>query len=71
MHDALNTTYKTQIKPTIKYGSKVLISAKTKHRVTGRMSKQHTKNIFVTVETTPMMAIQLYTENLPIEEEIK
>ena len=67
-----NTTYKMYIKPVMKYGSEVLITASSS-TLKALETKQNNALRLITggVKTTPILALQLYTGNLPITWEIK
>jgi hypothetical protein len=70
--ETLNMTYRTYIKPIMKYGSEVIITANdTRLNKLECLQKNILRLITVTFKTTPVAALQLYTHNKPIVEEIK
>jgi len=68
----LNVTYNTYIKPKIKYGSEI-IDTTNKANLNHLESAQNNalRLICGAVKTTPVTALQLHTENLPVSLEIQ
>ena len=70
--DALNITYNTYVKPIMRYGSEVIDT-------TNKVNMNHLETaqnnaislICGAVKTTPITALQIYTENLPFSVEIQ
>jgi len=70
--ETMNTTYKTYIKPVMKYGSEVLITASGSTLKTLKTTQNNALRLITRgVKTTPILALQLYTGHLPITWEIK
>lgn len=69
--DTLNKTYNTYIKPVIKYGSEMLIHTSQENmNVLERAQNKVLRIITGAVKTTPIEALQLYTNNNSIFYEI-
>jgi len=72
IQETMNTTYKTYIKPVMKYGSEVLITANgSTLKALGTTQNNALRLITGGVKTTPILALQLYTGHLTITWEIK
>lgn len=70
--ETLNTTYKTYVKPVMKYGGEALVTAKKSVLDKLETAQNNAfRLISGAVKTTPTLALQLYTHNLPIISEIK
>jgi hypothetical protein len=70
--ETLNTTYRIYIKPIMKYGSEVIITANdTRLNKLECLQNNILRLITGAVKTTPVAALQLYTHNKPIVEEFK
>jgi len=70
--DALNVTYNTCLKPVMKYGSEVIdITNKANMNHLEAAQNNALSLICGAVKTTPVTALQIYTENLPISLEIQ
>ena len=70
--NTLNLTYNTYFKPIMKYDREVIVTtngANLNHLETAQNNAL--KLIFGAVKTTPVAALQLYTENVPISLEIQ
>jgi hypothetical protein len=68
----MNTTYKTYIKPIMKYGSEVLITASSSTLKALETTQNNALRLITGgIKTTPILALQLYTGSLPITWEIK
>jgi len=68
----MNTTYKTYIKPVMKYGSEVPIMASGSTLKALETTQNNALRLITGgVKTTPTLALQLYTGHLPITWEIK
>jgi hypothetical protein len=70
--ETLNMTYRTYIKPIVKYGSEVIITTNdTRLNKLKCLQNNILRLITGAVKTTPVASLQLYTHNKPIVEEIK
>jgi hypothetical protein len=70
--ETMNTTYKTYIKPVMKYGSEVLIMASGSTLKALETTQNNALRLITGgVKTTPILALQQYTGHLPITWEIK
>ena len=70
--EAINTTYKTYIKPLMKYGSAVLVTASNSTLQALETTQNNALRLITRgVKTTPILALQLYVGHLPITCEIK
>lgn len=70
--DTMNTTYKTYIKPIMKYGSEVMATAKPSVIYKLETAQNNALRLISgAVRTTPTLALQVYTHNLPIQTEIQ
>ena len=70
--DTMNTTYKTYVKPVMKYGSEVLVTASDSTlKALERAQNNALRQITGGVKTTAILALQLYTGHLPITCKIK
>ena len=70
--DTLNITYNTYVKPVMRYGSEVLITAnKTRLEELEKTQNNALRLISGAVKSTPVAALQEYTGNLPISVEIQ
>ena len=68
----MNTTYKTHIKPVMKYGSEVLLMASDSTLKALETAQNNALRLITRgVKTTAILALQLYTGHLPITCEIK
>ena len=66
------TTYKTYIKPVMKYGSEVLVAANNSTLKALETAQNNALRLITGgVKTTPILALQLYAGHLPITGEIK
>ena len=60
-----NTTYKMYIKPVMKYGSEVLITAGSCTLIALETAQNNALRLITGgIKTTPILALQLYTGNL-------
>jgi len=64
--ETMNTTYKTYIKPVMKYRSEVLIMASGSTLKALETTQNNALRLITRVKTTPFLALQLYTGHLPI-----
>ena len=65
--DTMNTMYKTYVKPVIKYGSEVLVTASNSTLETLETAQNNALRLITGgVKTIPILALQLYTGHLPI-----
>ena len=70
--ETMNTMYKTYIKPVMKYGSEVLITASSSTLKALETTQNNALRLITGgIKTTPILALQLYTGSLPITWEIK
>lgn len=70
--DTLNITYNTYVKPVMKYGSEVIATAnETRLNVLERAQNNALRLICGGTKTTPVTALQQYTGNLPMKDEVK
>jgi hypothetical protein len=70
--ETLNKTYQIYIKPVITYGSEVLITANSNSLNRLEIIQNRALRMITgTVKTTPVAALQQYTGNIHIVEEIK
>ena len=70
--ETMNTTYKTYVKPLMKYGSEVLITASDSTLQALETTQNNALRIITRgVKTIPILALQLYTGHLPTTCEIK
>ena len=70
--DKLNITYNTYIKPVMKYSSEVIDTTNKANLHHLETEKNNALSLICgTVKTTPVTALQLCTENLPISLEIQ
>jgi len=70
--DTMNTTYKTYVKPVMKYGSEVLVTASNSTLKALETTQNNALRLTTRgMKTTPIHALQLYTGHLPITCEIK
>ena len=68
----MNTTYKTYVKPLTKYGSEVLITASNSTLQALETTQNNALRLITGgVQTTPILAPQLYTGHLTITCELK
>jgi hypothetical protein len=68
----MNIMYKTYVKPLMKYGSEVLITASNSTLQALETTQNNALRLIIGgVNTTPVLALQLYTGHLPITCEIK
>jgi len=68
----MNTTYKTYVKPVVKYGSEVLVTASNSTLKALETAQNNALRLITEgVKTTPILALQLYTGHLPITSEIR
>jgi len=65
--ETMNTTYKTYVKPVMKYGSEVLVTASNSTMKALETTQNNALRLITRgVKTTPILALQLYTGHLPI-----
>ena len=65
--DTMNTMYKTYVKPVMKYGSEVLVTASNSTLETLETAQNNALRLITGgVKTIPILALQLYTGHLPI-----
>ena len=70
--DTMNTTYKTYVKPVMKYGNEILVTASNSTLKALETAQNSALRLRTGgVKTTPTLALQLYTGHLPITYEIK
>ena len=70
--DTMNTTYKTYIKPVMKYRSEVLVTASNSTLKALETAQNNALKLITRgVKTTPILALQLCTGHLPMTCEIK
>jgi bisphosphoglycerate-dependent phosphoglycerate mutase len=70
--ETMSTMYKTYIKPLMKYGSEVLVTAGNSTLKALETTHNNALRLITRgVKTTPILALQLYTGHLPITCEIK
>jgi len=70
--ETMNTTYKTYVKPLMKYGNEVLITASISTLQVLETTQNNVLRLITGgVKTTPILALQLYMGHLPMTCEIK
>lgn len=67
----LNQTYKSYIKPVLQYGSEVLVTSPNHASKLEKVQNQALRIITGGVKTTPILAMQILTNNRPIQYDIE